>query len=121
MQPWARLSNEQSWQFEQIDLTHFRGRTLRIEFGVHNGGGRTALYLDEVSLLACEPDATPFMTPSTTSVAPHLSDAWIDDFKRDAGDRQVGVVGYEISFNRYFYRYIPPRALGEIDRDIREI
>ena len=52
-QPWSRLSNEQTWQFEQIDLTHFRGRTLRIEFGVHNdgGGGRTALYLDEVSLL----------------------------------------------------------------------
>ena len=37
-QPWARLSNEQSWQFEQIDLTHYRGRTLRIEFGVHNDG-----------------------------------------------------------------------------------
>ena len=71
-QPWARLSNEQSWQFEQIDLTHYRGRTLRIEFGVHNdgAGGRTALYLDEVSLLACEPDATPFVTPSATAAAP---------------------------------------------------
>ena len=71
-QPWARLSNEQTWQFEQIDLTQFRGRTLRIEFGVHNdgGGGRTALYLDEVSLLACEPDATPFVTPSATAAAP---------------------------------------------------
>ena len=68
-QPWARLSNEQSWQFELIDLTHFRGRTLRVEFGVHNdgGGGRTALYLDEVSLLACEPDATPFVTPPATA------------------------------------------------------
>ena len=71
-QPWSRLSNEQSWQFEQIDLTHFRGRTLRIEFGVHNdgSGGRTALYLDDVSLLACEPDATPFVTPSATAAAP---------------------------------------------------
>ena len=71
-QPWSRLSNEQSWQFEQIDLTHFRGRTLRIEFGVHNdgGGGRTALYLDEVSLLACEPDATPFVTPPATAAPP---------------------------------------------------
>ena len=71
-QPWARLSNEQSWQFELIDLTHFRGRTLRIEFGVHNdgGGGRTALYLDEVSLLACEPDATPFVTPPATAAPP---------------------------------------------------
>ncbi len=53
--------------------------------------------------------------------APHLPDALIDESKRDAGDGQVGVVGYEISLNRYFYRYDPPRALEEIDRDIREI
>jgi type I restriction enzyme M protein len=33
----------------------------------------------------------------------------------------VGVVGYEINFNRYFYRYDPPRALAEIDSDIQEI
>ena len=71
-QPWSRLSNEQSWQFEQIDLTRFRGRTLRIAFGVHNdgGGGRAALYLDDVSLLACEPDATPFVTPEATAPPP---------------------------------------------------
>ena len=74
-QPWSRLSNEQSWQFAQIDLTHLRGRTLRIEFGVYNdgSGGRTALYLDDVSLLACEPDATPFVTPSATAAAPQPS------------------------------------------------
>ena len=54
-------------------------------------------------------------------VAPHVPDAWIDRSKRDAGDGQVGVVGYEINFNRYFYRYDPPRPLAEIDSDIREI
>lgn len=54
-------------------------------------------------------------------VAPHVPDAWIDESKRGAGDGQVGVVGYEINFNRYFYRYDPPRALEEIDSDIREI
>ena len=54
-------------------------------------------------------------------VAPHLPDAWIDESKRDAREGQVGVVGYEINFNRYFYRYDPPRALEEIDSDIREI
>ena len=74
-QPWARLSNTQTWQFEQIDLTHLRGRTVRIEFGVLNdgSGGRTALYLDDVSLLACEPDATPFVTPPATATAPSLT------------------------------------------------
>ena len=54
-------------------------------------------------------------------VAPHVPDAWIDRSKRDARDGQVGVVGYEINFNRYFYRYDPPRPLAKIDSDIREI
>lgn len=51
----------------------------------------------------------------------HVPDAWIDTSKRDPRDGQVGIVGYEINFNRYFYRYTPPRPLEEIEGDIREI
>ncbi len=54
-------------------------------------------------------------------VKPHGPDAWIDNTKRDAKDGQVGIVGYEINFNRYFYRYTPPRPLEEIEADIRTI
>ena len=54
-------------------------------------------------------------------VKAHVPNAWIDTSKRDAKDGQVGVVGYEINFNRYFYRYTPPRPLDEIELDIREI
>jgi type I restriction enzyme M protein len=54
-------------------------------------------------------------------VKPHVPDAWIDTEKRDAKDGQVGVVGYEINFNRYFYRYTPPRPLEAIEADIRTI
>jgi type I restriction enzyme M protein len=54
-------------------------------------------------------------------VKPHVPDAWIDTTKRDAKDGQVGIVGYEINFNRYFYRYTPPRSLEEIEADIRSI
>jgi type I restriction enzyme M protein len=54
-------------------------------------------------------------------VKPHVPDAWIDTRKRDPQDSLVGMVGYEINFNRYFYRYTPPRALDEIEADIREI
>jgi type I restriction enzyme M protein len=54
-------------------------------------------------------------------VRPHVPDAWIDTSKRDAKDSEVGFVGYEINFNRYFYRYTPPRPLVEIEADIREI
>lgn len=54
-------------------------------------------------------------------VKPHVSDAWIDTSRRDPKDGEVGLVGYEINFNRYFYRYTPPRPLEEIDADIRAI
>ena len=54
-------------------------------------------------------------------VKPHVPDAWIDTSKRDPIDRKVGMVGYEINFNRYFYRYKPPRPLEEIQADIESI
>ncbi len=54
-------------------------------------------------------------------VKPHVPDAWIDREKRDEKDGEVGLVGYEINFNRYFYRYQPPRLLEEIDADIRAL
>lgn len=54
-------------------------------------------------------------------VKPHVPDAWIDTGKRDPKDGRVGLVGYEVNFNRYFYRYTPPRPLEEIEADIRAI
>jgi len=44
-------------------------------------------------------------------VLPHVTDAWIDHDKTK--------VGYEIPFTRHFYRYIPPRPLDEIQKDLR--
>jgi len=54
-------------------------------------------------------------------VRPHVPDAWIDTSKRDPKDGQIGLVGYEINFNRYFYRYTPPRPLEVIESEIRGI
>jgi type I restriction enzyme M protein len=54
-------------------------------------------------------------------VKPHVPDAWTDRSKRDKKDGEVGVIGYEINFNRYFYKYTPPRLLDEIESDIRDI
>lgn len=45
-------------------------------------------------------------------VLPHVPDAWMD--------RSKDKVGYEINFNRHFYRYTPPRPLEEIDADLRQ-
>ncbi|NHC08728.1 N-6 DNA methylase [Stutzerimonas degradans] len=52
-------------------------------------------------------------------VKPHVPDAWIDESKTDAQDGEVGVVGFEIPFNRHFYVFQPPRPLEEIDRDLK--
>ncbi|MCC6847122.1 MAG: SAM-dependent DNA methyltransferase [Deltaproteobacteria bacterium] len=54
-------------------------------------------------------------------VKPHVPDAWIDTARRDSRDGRVGLIGYEINFNRYFYRYTPPRPLEEIEAEIRVI
>ena len=54
-------------------------------------------------------------------VAPHVPDAWIDKDKTDDKDEQVGIVGYEIPFNRHFYEYEPPRPLQEIDAELDEL
>ena len=54
-------------------------------------------------------------------VAPHLPDAWINRAVVDAQDGEIGRVGYELNFNRYFYRYTPPRDLAEIDADIGKL
>ncbi len=43
-------------------------------------------------------------------VLPYVPDAWID--------RKKTKIGYEIPFNRHFYRYEPPRPLEEIEADI---
>ncbi|NOQ94073.1 MAG: N-6 DNA methylase [Methylophaga sp.] len=54
-------------------------------------------------------------------VQPHVPDAWIDASKKDAKDEEIGIVGYEIPFNRHFYQYQPPRDLVDIDADLDKV
>ncbi|MCK4842191.1 MAG: N-6 DNA methylase [Methylococcales bacterium] len=54
-------------------------------------------------------------------VQPHVPDAWIDASKKDAKDQEIGIVGYEIPFNRHFYQYQPPRDLVDIDADLDKV
>jgi type I restriction enzyme M protein len=46
-------------------------------------------------------------------VLPYVSDAWVDESKTK--------VGYEINFNRYFYKYSPVRPLDRIEADLEQI
>ena len=54
-------------------------------------------------------------------VLPHAPDAVIDTTYTDSKDGQVGVVGYEINFNRYFYVFEQPRHPNEIMAEIKEL
>lgn len=47
-----------------------------------------------------------------TEVLPHLADAWMD--------RSKDKVGFEINFNRHFYRFTSPRLLSAIDADLKQ-
>jgi len=45
-------------------------------------------------------------------VRPHVPDAWMD--------RSKDKIGYEINFNRHFYKYTPPRPLEAIDAELKQ-
>jgi len=49
----------------------------------------------------------------TREVLPHVPDAWVDHSKPK--------IGYEINFNRYFYKYVPLRPLDEIESELKRI
>ena len=55
-------------------------------------------------------DVTEYMQRRSPAARP---DAWVDESKTK--------VGYEINFNRYFYKYQPPRPLDEIEGDLKKI
>ena len=44
-------------------------------------------------------------------MVPHVPHAWMD--------RSKDKVGYEINFNRHFYRYTSPRPLDTIDAELK--
>ena len=58
---WRALENHDDWRQLSFDLMPYRGRTVRIYLEVKNDSqrlpGRTWLYVDDVSLRACQPPA----------------------------------------------------------------
>ena len=46
-------------------------------------------------------------------VKPHLPDAWMD--------RSKDKIGYELNFSKYFYKYVPLRALKDITQDLLKL
>jgi len=52
-------------------------------------------------------------------VKPYALGAWVDGSVCDEKDHGVGIVGYEIPFTRFFYKYEEPRKVEEIEKDIK--
>jgi type I restriction enzyme M protein len=52
-------------------------------------------------------------------VTPFVPDAWVDESYKDETDKKVGRIGFEINFNRYFYKYAPARPVAEIDEELK--
>ncbi len=56
-----------------------------------------------------------------SEVLSYIKDAWVDESKKDHKDNEVGIVGYEIPFNRFFYTYKEPREIGLIDKELKVV
>jgi len=71
------------------------------------GGFKPDVSLRDAEYIPLNEDIDTFIQ---TRVIPFARDAW--------SDRGSDKVGYEIPFTRIFYKYVPPRALSDIDADI---
>jgi type I restriction enzyme M protein len=66
---------------------------------------------DATERLASAPYRAAVDAHMAVDVLPFLPRAWVDHAKTR--------LGYEVPITRYFYRYVPPRSLEEIDAEIR--
>ena len=70
------------------------------------------------------PSGISFEAYMESEVLPYAPETWIDDTVTDKGplaDGKVGIVGTNISFNKFFYHYEEPRNPEEIAKEIMEL
>jgi len=83
---WTR-SNSRQWERHTFDLSAYIGQSIWVLFGVYNdgAGGKTGMYVDDVSLQGCRPPSTPPPPPEPSpprplpSVAPAEEDLLLTD------------------------------------------
>ena len=116
---WERIQNllhERKSRWKAADQKLFRSVFTRTDPEAEpvQAGGRGQGYEPDPDLrdfenVPLKDDIDPYFE---REVRPHVPDAWMD--------RTKDKVGYEINFNRHFYRYTPPRPLEEIDADLKQ-
>ena len=116
---WSRIadvlhSHKSRWKATEQKL--FRNVFTQKDSGAEPvvGGGRDDGYEPDADLRDFEnvPLKDDIDAYFEREVHPHVPDAWMD--------RSKDKVGYEINFNRYFYKYTPPRPLEEIDAELKQ-
>lgn len=70
--PYRERANDNRWVRLQFDVSAFAGSFVFLRFAVNNdgGGGRTAMYVDDVRLTACSSAARPTALPPTPVPSP---------------------------------------------------
>lgn len=70
--PLQMQRNDRTWLLAQYDLAALRGRNIQIRFGARNDGanGRIAMYVDRISVIACNGTPGPSPTPTATGLPP---------------------------------------------------
>jgi type I restriction enzyme M protein len=123
-------------EFENIFKETVKASGLKLSAPVKKAILSTLSERDEVAEICRDKDGNPEPDPDLRDtenvpleedvfgyyereVKPHVPDAWVNTAICDQKDGNVGKVGYEINFNRYFYKYQPPRPLEEIEADIK--
>lgn len=54
-------------------------------------------------------------------VLPFVPDAFVDPAVVDSQDKGAGIVGYEVNFNKYFYKCVLPRNPKDIAQEIQDL
>ena len=97
---------------------------LHVLLGLHADGKRKHIEyepdpaLKDVENISLKEDIVSYFL---REVRPYADDAWIDRTTLDEQDGGIGKVGYEINFNRVFFRYKAPRSLKEIDTELADV
>ena len=111
--PISRIFNNEDFGYRTITverpLKDEQGKVLLNEKGKLKGKPQTDASLRDTENVPLSEDVESYFK---REVLPHALDAWIDHDKTK--------VGYEIPFNRHFYVFEPPRALAEIDTELKQ-
>ncbi|OQA23459.1 MAG: BNR/Asp-box repeat protein [Chloroflexi bacterium ADurb.Bin360] len=96
---WTR-SNSQHWDAYSFNLNDYIGRSFWLLFGTYNdgAGGKTGMYVDDVSLSGCRPPSAPPETPPPLQGNPIPQDFLLSD---TAGAQRNPEIAYNLADDEY--------------------